>query len=258
MAKPLYKRVLGRFFMHAVLILGSLIFAAPFLWLVSTSAKTPEELYPPTWLPILPDRVTESPYIRLRNNERPVRPLGVADEDWQRLQPVFLSTISRHIAALRSQLPEYMAEYVEHPELSEAMFSRLLRRVPVELFASSPEKGKEWFIERIEAAEVQEVFDLIYCCVAFSELTFISWDMRIESPVSPEQIPWRVIAGDVALTTRTEPGHRFSQELAYSFKDHNQFVMQAELPLDWSLEEFKKMRLANHADRSWHTFHAVL
>ena len=268
MVNPLYKRAKGlsrtkglslirRITMHIVLVLGSLLFSAPFVWLVSTSAKTPEELYPPRWLPIPPDRVTESPYIRLRNNERPARPLRVADDDWDQQRPLFTEAISAHIVSLKPKLPGYVQPHVAHPELAEAVFARLLRRAPAELFTRPTAEGQRWFTERIEANEVKDVFDLVYCRVAFSELVFVSWDMRIETPIPPEQIPWRVIDGDAALTPRTKDVRRVSQEVRYSFAEHDRFTVQAELPLDWSFDEFKKMRLANHADRSWHTFHAV-
>ncbi|MEL7089434.1 MAG: hypothetical protein AAGL98_13505, partial [Planctomycetota bacterium] len=39
--------------LHGILITGSIVFALPFVWLVSTSFKYPEEtfVYPPQWLP---------------------------------------------------------------------------------------------------------------------------------------------------------------------------------------------------------------
>ncbi len=258
MAKPLYKRALGRLLMHTILILGSIVFSAPFVWLMSTSAKTPEELYPPRWLPILPEQVVESPYMRLRTNERPARPLGVADEDWDHLRPVLLEAISERLVALERELPVLIRPHVAHPELAEGVFARLLRRAPVRLFTEAPETGRQWFLQRITPDEVRDVFNLVYCRVAFSELVFVSWDMRIETPLPPERVPWRVVEGAVSLTPRTRDVRRVSQEVHYSFEEHDRFVVQAELPLDWSFDEFKKMRLANHADRSWHTFHAVL
>ncbi len=258
MAKPLHKRIFGRLAMHAILILGSIVFSAPFVWLISTSMKTPEELYPPRWLPILPDRVVESPYMRLRTNERPVRPLGVLDADWERLQPAAKTAITERITALAPQLPAYMQPLADHPELTEGVFARLLRRAPSRLFVGPVEPGVQWFAERVTPDEIRDVFELVYCRVAFSELVFISWDMRIETPLPPEEVPWQVIEGDASLVPRTRDVRRVSQEVRYSFEDHNRFVVQAELPMAWSLDEFKKMRLANHADRSWHSFDMVL
>ena len=55
------KRQMGglakRFFLHVSLLAGSILFAYPFLWLLSTSAKVPDEMYPLKWLPQIPGGV---------------------------------------------------------------------------------------------------------------------------------------------------------------------------------------------------------
>lgn len=56
-AKPILlrkgRRVAGRVLAHAVLLGGSLVFSLPFLWLVSTSFKAPDEVFAPDagWIP---------------------------------------------------------------------------------------------------------------------------------------------------------------------------------------------------------------
>ncbi|MCX5670697.1 MAG: hypothetical protein NTU94_05175 [Planctomycetota bacterium] len=50
---------------HAVLLVGCVVFAFPFLWLLSTSAKRNEELavFPPRWVPEIPWYSDRSPFI---------------------------------------------------------------------------------------------------------------------------------------------------------------------------------------------------
>lgn len=258
MAAPLYKSVPRRVLIHAVLIVGSILFSAPFFWLASTSAKAPDELYPPRWFPILPDRVVQSPYMRLRTHERPIRPMRVDDADWDRVMPEVKAALTRGLGAVADRLPDYFEPYLAHPELAEAVFARLLRRAPVDLFERDTAEAVAWFLERADAEEVREAFNLTYCRVAFSELVFVSWDMRIETPLPPTEIPWRVIDGDAELVPRVEEARRPAQEIHYDFRDADRFVVQAVVPLDWPFDTFKKMRLANHADRSWHTFYVTL
>jgi ABC-type glycerol-3-phosphate transport system permease component len=44
---------LGRFFTHAILILASIVIGLPFLWMITTSIKSPSEvsMFPPIWWP---------------------------------------------------------------------------------------------------------------------------------------------------------------------------------------------------------------
>ena len=46
-------RVLGRLATHAVLLVGSMIFAIPFIWMLSTSLKSDRQIFawPPVWIP---------------------------------------------------------------------------------------------------------------------------------------------------------------------------------------------------------------
>ena len=47
------KRILEAFVTHTPLIVGSLVFSLPFLWLVSTSLKPDSQIFqlPPKWIP---------------------------------------------------------------------------------------------------------------------------------------------------------------------------------------------------------------
>jgi len=46
-------RILGRLASHAVLLVGSMIFAIPFIWMLSTSLKSDRQIFawPPVWIP---------------------------------------------------------------------------------------------------------------------------------------------------------------------------------------------------------------
>ena len=55
----LQSRKIFKFCVHLALIEGSVLFAFPFIWLLSTSMKYDEELfvYPPRWLPTMPGNI---------------------------------------------------------------------------------------------------------------------------------------------------------------------------------------------------------
>src|SRR5687768_4628402 len=61
------------------------VFVLPLLWMLSISLKTDEELTDPRWFPALPTFVGASPYAR--DPVDLVRPITVANQDWERALP---------------------------------------------------------------------------------------------------------------------------------------------------------------------------
>ncbi len=244
--------------LHAALIAGSLLFSAPFVWLASTSAKSADELYPPRWLPPTPKPVAESPYIALRDNEYATRPIKVTRADWDRLCGPVRSAISTKAISLRSSLPEFYGPYLNDPILAEAIFARLLRRAPDELFSKVEDLCTAWFAQETGETVVREAFDLAYRRLALSNVAITGWDMTSEQPYKAEDIPWEVLEGDVEIVPRTEGLKRTAQELHYSFERHSRFRVRTVVPFDMAPENIKKIRLSNHADRTWHRISATM
>jgi multiple sugar transport system permease protein len=76
MKRKLRQRILQAVLTHAVLIGLSILFAVPFLWLVSTSLKPPQQIFvlPPEWIPNpfmwsnYPQALTYIPFFRYMGN----------------------------------------------------------------------------------------------------------------------------------------------------------------------------------------------
>lgn len=253
--------------LHAALVAGALVFAAPFLWLVSTSAKTADELFPPRWLPPAPPRVIESPYIALRDNERPERPPLVNEEDWDRVAPVVRAAIRTRLQELAHKLPAYCGGFLEAPDLTDGLFGRLLREAPDALFAEDAGVAAAWFLDetRLTMDLVREVFDAVYRRIALSEILFVSWKMdRAHVNLGKaRQVTWEeagnyvdqdevvfAVEGAVRCEARDVP--RPAQEVSYSFRDRDSFRVRLNVPLDIPASRFRKVSLTNHGDRSWH------
>jgi len=91
-------------FFHAALVLLSLVFSLPFLWMLSTSFKADDEIIhdPMVWIPELPNRVTHSPYLDSEAHpprwERPMTlPKNV---NWKTLQSDLRSAIRKRANAI--------------------------------------------------------------------------------------------------------------------------------------------------------------
>jgi len=247
------ERAIRRVFLHAVLVAGSIVFAIPFIWLGSTSAKVPDEMYPPRWVPQIPPRVVHSPYIQLRDNERAEKPLRVSDQNWERLAGPIQEAIAGKTASLAGAMPEFFRTYLAEPVMSEGIFARLLKRTPDELFDKQAPEVTAWFAQDVDEAMVREVFDAVYRRVALSDIVFHGWDVTVEQPTADEaKFPWQVCGGQAEVITRLEGLRRPAQEVDYSFEKEGAFALCAILPLHMRPENLKKIVISNHADRSWH------
>jgi len=259
--------------LHAALAAGALAFAAPFLWLIGTSAKTPDELFPPRWFPPAPPRVLDSPYIALRDNERFRRPPLVSAEDWDRVAPGVRAAIGRNLIERADTLPAFYGEFLSAPDLTDGLFARLLRETPDALFRESADAAAAWFTDetRLTADLVQEVFDAVYRRVALSEILFVSWKMDRAHVGLGEarEVPWAGVAGDAdggevlfavegdaRCEARSVP--RPAQEIFYSFRERDSFRVRLNVPLGVSPALFRKVSVTNHGDRSWHEIRITL
>jgi ABC-type glycerol-3-phosphate transport system permease component len=247
------ERAFRRVFLHVVLVAGSVLFAVPFIWLASTSAKVPDEMYPPKWRPQVPPRVVHSPYIQLRDNERAVKPLRVSDENWERLADPVQQAISTQAVSLAPMLPEFFRPYLPDPAMSEGIFARLLKRTPDELFDKPEAEVTAWFAHDVDEAIVREVFDAVYRRVALSDVVLHGWDVAVEQPTDDEaKFPWSVCGGEAEVITRPVGLRRPAQEVHYSFEKTDRFSLCTVLPLHMRPENLKKIVVSNHVDRSWH------
>ncbi|HEO70516.1 MAG TPA: ABC transporter permease subunit [Candidatus Hydrogenedentes bacterium] len=247
-----------RVFLHAVLIVGSILFSIPFIWLFSTSCKVADEMYPPRWIPQIPPHVVESPYIALRDNEYAERPLRVSEENWRRLAGPIKQAISNRAVALADELPQFYAPYLAEPALAEGLFARLLKRTPDELFEKVEPLATSWFAERTDLPIIREVFDVVYRRVAVSGVVFHGWDVSVEHPTEGDQFLWEVVQGDAGLVERRTGLRRPAQEIHYSFAKKDRFAVQTVLPIQMEYPNLKKFVVSNHADRSWHAISATL
>jgi ABC-type glycerol-3-phosphate transport system permease component len=246
------KRTLRGVVLHAVLVAGSILFSAPFVWLASTSAKSSDELYPPQWMPPSPPEVAQSPYMALRDNERAVRPLKVSEEDWERQGAAVRAGITEGILARQGEFPAFWSPYLDAPDLAEAVFARILKRAPDEVFRRDTAGCVGWFMENATVEVVREAFDLVYRRFALAEVVFVGWDMSSEQPLGAEEIEWEVLDGEAWIVPRLNGLGRAAQEVHYSFAEGGRVVVQTVLPLAMRPENFRKVRVANRGDRSWY------
>ena len=99
---------------NVALVVGSILFAAPFLWLVSTTFKTDEEVFVfPPRLPRLPARVRHSPYSTLPANARLARPEAAREDRWETVLPGLRAAMDERARLLLAdaEVPQHFADW---------------------------------------------------------------------------------------------------------------------------------------------------
>jgi multiple sugar transport system permease protein len=246
-------------FRHAVLGAGAILFAAPFLWLLSTSAKTPREMYPPAWVPGIPRGVAESPYMALRDNEAPVKPPKVDAADWRRLYGPIREAITARLLAMAADLPDFYGPRLDNRDLAEGLFARILKRTPDAVFEKGAAAAGRAFTKAITPELVREVFDVVYRRVAVADVEFFGQDaLDVEQPNADGRYAWRITAGDARLITREKGLKRAAQEVHYRFGETGAFEVETVLPVSIPPDELRKTVVSIHGDQSWHQVWPVI
>jgi multiple sugar transport system permease protein len=147
--KPL--RLARRFAAYAILLAGCAVFATPFLWLVSTSAKQNEELsvYPPQWVPRVPWYSEQSPFIDGGAYDDLNAPDKLDEATWGRLRPAIEDALWARVG--ETLPPERLADIRTmgnaesfRPQIVRGLWQQLRETVPESLWeeaASGPAKA---------------------------------------------------------------------------------------------------------------------
>jgi len=155
-------------------------------------------------------------------------------------------------------LPEFYRPYLNHPILSEAIYARLTKRAPDELFEKVEDVPVAWFTQNTDETITREVFETVYRNVAVSDVTFQGWDVTVENPTAGGNFAWKVVRGEATLVPRKEGLLRAGQEIQYSFAKQNAFAVQTSLPLKMAPSNLKRVVVSNHGDRTWHEIWATV
>ena len=242
--------------LHMVLVVSSIFFALPFLWLIGTSCKVADEMLPVRWLPQIPPAVVHSPYIALRDNDHPGKPPMLQEEDWQHLHPLINQAIQTKISDLN--LPPFYAPALQRQELIDGLLLRLLRRTPEDLFSRSESALLSWFSKGIDTKLVGDVFETIYRRMAISDVFFRGKTVTVEERVPGEECSWRILSGNAELEERNEGLRRPEKEIHYNFEKIRLFEIQTVVPLSMPPEDLNKIIIGYRGDRSWHAIIATI
>lgn len=233
---------------HLLLAAGGLMFALPFLWLLSTSLKEHEELAGQRWLPGLPAAVDASPYLALPPPLE--RPRDLAPAAWRALEPRLRQRVESGLVALDH--PGLRA--TASPELLNALAlettrALLQRRGPAPP-AQSPAELIDQLCAQLDLEGLDFVWNRLYAQVLVGELAAEFADGRrlILSP--PDPAAWQ---GDLAWGPLLSAQERPGRQLAYRFTPERPVLrLRAALPDTLDPAQLLRLVVPVRGDRSYH------
>jgi ABC-type glycerol-3-phosphate transport system permease component len=247
--------VAARGWAHLLLLTAAAIFLYPFLWMVSISIKTDEELADNA-APELPSFLPASPYVR--PPPKLDAPEGASEATWRRLEPALLRQAQE---VTKAALPEGVPVDAEAWARSAAavLTQQAIARVPRTAWAGEGESALAAFASNLTPDGAADALNDRLARLELQDLQVRTNDARIVTIASGADIAtsFRVVSGDAKLVP-TAAGAR----LDYRFDSASDapLVLECEvkLPDDVAPADVHKLILGLRCDNSWHRVEAEI
>jgi ABC-type glycerol-3-phosphate transport system permease component len=261
-AVALPQRWAGRPLTHGALVCGAVLFVFPFVWLVGTSFKYPEEmgLYPPRWVPAVPPAVRQSPYVTADLCQPVAPPRALGAQRWAALRPRLEQALWERA---RDMLGPLLSPQLDSPTTREALstglWENLAPSLPDSVWAGTDEAICQALLDRLEADRLDDVWLSVFRGIALRRPSLTDTDRQEQLlPPAPDTVPhlgW--CAGNRAVSLRTQPGSLTSERRPVCFVHYDltaepRAVVTGEFPLPLPPERLLSVTIPLRQDRSWH------
>ena len=250
---------------HTVLAAGGLLFAAPFLWLLSGSLKEHEEFFAPrpVWFPALPQKVASSPYVE--PGDEGVRPAGIPAARWADLEPRLLDVFEERI---RETAPAHVLETLGLlPGLGKAVARGAVNSVAARFGADlardrglprSDDEVVGFAAGQIDDELVDRAWSRSFRGVLVGELVAYYRDGSTETVLGFSRYRGADGAAGVSAGPRLAYQERPGTLLAYDFGSGGPAALQLRLAAPLRTGDIVRLVLPVRGDRSYHDLVATL
>ncbi len=231
---------------YALLIVGSLVFIWPFLWMAATSTKLDRELFGET-LRLLPERPIprlQSPYVDDRLFE---------DLQGPRLREA-ISLIEQELARADYPWPNDLDRAVLQEQTARGIYARLLSVVPGSAWALPNEKLRAELKARINPALIESVAGSLRRSVQLGALRVQSYDQDEDLlvPAAQAATAWKIEGNaDAQLVPAGSPNEPCS-ELHYDFTRGDTIRWSQTFRSTFPLSRLHRLLLSMRYDDTWH------
>lgn len=244
---------------HLILMAGVVAFLFPFVWMLSTSVKTDEELTDAKILPQLPTFLPASPYVI--STPEPTKPYDAPPAVWEQALPRLLEIAELRVAAVQAASPPVAAQTVDAAKHRESAARVLVDRTVVRLnrqLWDGPEASLlQAFTTELTDAAASAALNESLATFELLELQLRTLDLENFTLDAADAVTLEVESGEAELAPlpgSTLVRYRFDSPgaspivLRYVFR----------LPDGVTMERLHKLIVSLKADDSWHTLDATL
>ena len=238
------QKTIRRFIIYLLLILGSLIFAWPFIWMIGTSIKLEREVLS-NRSGVLPERPiprSRSPYL----------------DDC-----MFSQADGRHrdeaIAILEEQLrghiwPSNIDAEFARKETARGIYQRLLISIPYEKWSDSSEQLRATITDAITPDLIDSVVGELRRVFTIGQLRARSTELQEDQLVSASDAAtkWSV-AGPGTLSQKAG-----GAELSYHFASANKVMLSQTFATSFPIERLRRLQFYFQPDDTWHALRVTV
>ena len=207
---------LYRLAMHLTLVVGSIIFSMPFIWMISSSLKEDDEQITDelVWIPRLPPFQPQSPYMDSREGVELARPRDIKLNRWESYSPGIISALDTALKAGPKTPAGNTSEELAFKLLRARLWHDISKSIPSENFMD--ENGL-----RVQIAKLWNDAARTLSAQAFSDPVLLKAAVEGMGRAVAAQLPADVFKDESAVKAELQKGwsdesKRFTPEM---FKD---------------------------------------
>ena len=238
------RRVLSTRLDLVLLIVGTIIFAWPFLWMATTSVKVDREMFVEQmhmW-PQRPIPQIKSPYIDTRYYN------DVTGKHLDELLPV----LEAHLQKMDYPWPPEIDHAMAIKQVARGAFQKLQNTMPVTIW-DSPSLVAE-ATQRVDVAMVGDVLGQIRRALLVGQLRARSYDLQEDQLVAPDKVAdgWQVGGTAEAKLVQIDDKDEPHAELHYDFSRGDKVLLSQTFHTSYPISRLYRLQLYLRNDDTWH------
>ncbi|MEY2439446.1 MAG: multiple sugar transport system permease protein [Verrucomicrobiota bacterium] len=241
-----------RALIYAALLVGTLIFAWPFIWMLSTSAKLERELFGgrPRVLPQSPRPHMQSPYIDDRL---------FADARGPHMDEA-LTVIKEQLDSSGYAWPEDVDRDIAKREAARAVYAGLLTTIPNDHWNKPIDQLRQELSPIISSQLIHNVTMGLRRAFCLGQLRIRSYDLQEQQLIAPESsaTSW-VIGGPAgAKLIQTGSGNEPYAELHYDFSQGDVVTLSQVFTTSFPISRLHRIQIYLRNDDTWHAINLLV